>query len=82
MGLLITLSPELAASFGMADWSLPRAFILFQIGICVGDLGTGVLSQLLRTRRWIISGGMLLAAATAWYSLSLRFGNRQLRGVF
>ena len=68
VGLLITLSPELAAAFHVRDWSLPRAFILFQIGICVADLGTGVLSQWLRTRRRVILGGMALAIlATAWY---------------
>lgn len=68
MGLLITLSPELAASFGVDVWSLPRAFTLFQVGICVGDLGTGLLSQWLRTRRRVMLGGMLLAiAATALY---------------
>lgn len=68
VGLLISLSPELAASFGVDEWSLPKAFTLFQIGICTGDLGTGLLSQWLRTRRWVIVGGMLLAiGATVAY---------------
>lgn len=68
VGLLITLSPELAASFGVDTWSLPKAFTLFQVGICVGDLATGLLSQWLRTRRWVLLGGMLLAiAATVLY---------------
>lgn len=68
VGLLITLSPELAASFGVDTWSLPKAFTLFQVGICAGDLGTGLLSQWLRTRRRVMLGGMVLAiAATALY---------------
>lgn len=77
VGLLITLSPELAASFGVKDWSLPKAFTLFQIGICLGDLGTGLLSQWLRTRRWVIVGGMSLAiTATALYFLGFLASGR------
>lgn len=77
VGLLITLSPELAAAFSIEGWSLPRAFILFQVGICAGDLGTGVLSQLLRTRRWVIVGGMCLAiVATVLYFLGFASSGR------
>lgn len=77
VGLLITLSPELAASFAVHDWSLPRAFVLFQIGICVGDLATGLLSQLLRTRRWVIIGGMTVAIiATVLYFLGFLTSGR------
>lgn len=68
VGLLITLSPELAASFGVHQWSLPTAFVLFQAGITAGDLSTGVLSQVRRTRKRVIIGGMVLAiAATTVY---------------
>ena len=68
VGLLISLSPELAHAFQVDDWSLPKAFTLFQIGITAGDLTTGVISQWLRTRRWVIVGGMLLAmGATVLY---------------
>lgn len=75
VGLLITLSPELAAEQGVDGWVLTRAFILFQLGITVGDLGTGVLSQLFRTRRWVIVGGMLVAImATVGYFAALRMG--------
>lgn len=75
VGLLITLSPELAAEHGVDGWVLTRAFILFQLGITAGDLGTGVLSQLFRTRRWVIVGGMLLAiVATVGYFAALRMG--------
>ncbi len=71
VGMLITLSPEIAASFGVGTWKLPKAFALFQVGVCVGDLGTGLLSQWLRTRRWVIVGGMALAIiATIAYFLA------------
>ncbi|HRH38913.1 MAG TPA: MFS transporter, partial [Flavobacteriales bacterium] len=75
VGLLISLSPELAASFGIDSWSLPKAFTLFQVGICAGDLGTGLMSQWLRTRRWVIVGGMSLAIlATVLYLTSFASG--------
>jgi MFS family permease len=67
VGLVITLSPEIAHEHGVAGWTLTTAFILFQLGITAGDLGTGVLSQVLRTRKRVILGAMLFAAAaTAW----------------
>jgi putative MFS transporter len=68
VGLVITLSPEIAQEHGVAGWTLTTAFILFQLGITAGDLGTGVLSQVLRTRKRVILGGMLLGIfATAWF---------------
>lgn len=71
VGMLITLSPEIAASSGVDTWKLPKAFALFQVGVCVGDLSTGLLSQWLRTRRWVIVGGMVLAIiATVGYFLA------------
>lgn len=83
VGLLISLSPELAASFGVDDWSLPKAFILFQVGITVGDLSTGVISQLARTRRWVILGGMLLAIiATTVYFSAFRTGEGSYAACF
>lgn len=75
VGLLITLSPELAAEHGVDGWRLTKAFVLFQLGITAGDLSTGVLSQVLRTRRWVIFGGMIVAiVATCAYFLSFHAG--------
>lgn len=83
VGLLISLSPELAASFNVDPWSLPKAFTLFQIGITAGDLSTGILSQLRRTRRWVIVGGMLLAvAATVAYFLAFAQGDGSYAACF
>jgi predicted MFS family arabinose efflux permease len=68
VGLVITLSPEIATEHGVDGWTLTTAFILFQLGITAGDLGTGILSQVLRTRKHVILGGMLLGMiATAWF---------------
>jgi hypothetical protein len=61
VGLLITLSPELAANHGIDGLLLTRCFILFQLGITVGDLTSGVLSQLLKTRKKIILAYMAFA---------------------
>jgi MFS family permease len=83
VGLLITLSPELATEHGVTAWKLTTAFTLFQVGITVGDLGTGVLSQLLRTRRRVILGGMVLAIlATSTYFLAFRAGTGSYAACF
>lgn len=83
VGLLITLSPELAASFAVDDWSLPKAFTLFQVGICLGDLSTGLLSQFFRTRRWVIVGGMCVAIiSTVFYFLGFASSGRHYATCF
>ncbi len=83
VGLLITLSPELAAGHGISTWRLTTAFTLFQVGITAGDLGTGLLSQLLRTRRWVILGGMMVAIlATGVFFLAFRAGTGSYAACF
>lgn len=75
VGLVITLSPEIAHEHGVQAWKLTTAFILFQLGITFGDLGTGLLSQALRTRRRVILAGMVLAIlATLWFFGSMHSG--------
>lgn len=75
VGLVITLSPEIATEHGVDGWTLTTAFILFQLGITTGDLGTGILSQVLRTRKHVILGGMLLGMiATAWFFQGMTAG--------
>lgn len=67
VGLLITLSPELATEGGIDGWRLTAAFTLFQIGIATGDLSSGVTSQLARTRKRTILLFMCIAIiATIW----------------
>jgi putative MFS transporter len=75
VGLLITLSPELAAGHGIEGLVLTKCFILFQVGITAGDLSSGILSQLLRTRKRVITGYMLFAcAATVAHFSTLHAG--------
>lgn len=83
VGLVITLSPEIAVEHGVDGWTLTTAFILFQLGITAGDLGTGILSQVLRTRKRVIMGGMTLAVlATAWFFQGMRAGAPQYSACF
>ncbi len=61
VGLLITLSPEIAALQHIDGLKLSTCFILFQSGITLGDLSSGILSQHFRTRKKIILAYMAFA---------------------
>ena len=61
VGLLITLSPELAGEHGIDSLKASLCFILFQCGVTVGDLSSGVLSQLFKTRKKILFAFMTIA---------------------
>lgn len=61
VGLLITLSPELANENGLSSLKASLCFILFQCGVTVGDLSSGVLSQLFKTRKKILFTFMIIA---------------------
>ncbi|MFN5621741.1 MAG: MFS transporter [Flavobacteriales bacterium] len=63
VGLLITLSPELAAEHGISGLKASLCFILFQCGVTAGDLSSGILSQLLKSRKKILLAFMMLAMA-------------------
>lgn len=54
VGLLITLTPELSAENSLAPVKAGLCFILFQCGVTAGDLSSGVLSQLLKSRKKIL----------------------------
>ncbi|MBK7887212.1 MAG: MFS transporter [Bacteroidetes bacterium] len=71
VGLLITLSPEIAALKNIEGLQLATCFILFQIGITVGDLSSGILSQLLRTRKKVMIAYMLFALASTLFHFIL-----------
>lgn len=64
VGLVITLSPELAKEHALDGWKLTTAFTLFQIGITAGDLSSGILSQMLKSRKKILILYMVLAIAS------------------
>jgi MFS family permease len=66
VGLLITLSPELANENGLTSVKAGLCFILFQCGVTAGDLTSGVLSQQFRSRKKVLLAFMCAAVcATA-----------------
>ena len=67
IGLLITLSPEIAKEHGITGLKLSTCFILFQIGITSGDLLSGVLSQLFKSRKKILIAFMSLGILSTAY---------------
>ena len=72
VGLLITLSPELAQEHGINALKAGTCFILFQCGVTAGDLSSGILSQLLKSRKKVLLIFMCFAlAATALHFYQL-----------
>ncbi|MFM9005466.1 MAG: MFS transporter, partial [Flavobacteriales bacterium] len=72
VGLLITLSPELASENGLIGLKTGTCFILFQCGVTAGDLSSGILSQLWKSRKKALLLFMCLAvAATALHFYQL-----------
>ncbi len=71
VGLLITLSPEIAALKNIEGLKLATCFILFQVGITVGDLSSGILSQLLKTRKKVMIAYMLFALISTLFHFIL-----------
>ncbi|MBK7964125.1 MAG: hypothetical protein IPK10_01555 [Bacteroidetes bacterium] len=61
VGLLISLSPEIAQLYHIDNLELGTCFILFQIGITLGDLSSGLLSQLIQSRKKTLILFMTLA---------------------
>ncbi len=61
VGLIITLSPELAAENGIDYLKAGLCFILFQCGVTSGDLLSGIVSQKIKSRKKVLFGFMLLA---------------------
>jgi MFS family permease len=65
VGILITLSPEIGRELGLDPApSAPRAFLWTYAGLAIGDLASGALSQLLRSRRKALGTFLALTAAS------------------
>jgi putative MFS transporter len=81
VGILITFSPELGRGLGMRV--LPdagRAVMFCYIGLAVGDLASGWLSQWLGSRKKVLLLFMALTAASvAWYFIP---GDRSLTAFY
>jgi len=67
VGLLITLSPEIAKEHSIQGLKLSTCFILFQVGITSGDLLSGILSQLFKSRKKILISFMTLGILSTVY---------------
>jgi MFS family permease len=70
VGILITLAPEFGKSFGMTE--IPDAGLSVMwcyTGLTIGDLSSGLLSQVLKSRRKALIGFHLFSLATIFYYL-------------
>jgi MFS family permease len=65
IGILVTFSPEIGSALGMADKpNAGRAVLYSYAGLVAGDLASGALSQLVRSRRRVVFGFVVLTAIT------------------
>jgi putative MFS transporter len=65
VGILILAAPELGRALGTRPVpSAARAVLFCYAGLAVGDLGSGVLSQLVRSRKKIVFGFIVMTAVT------------------
>lgn len=73
MGILMTFSPEIGLEMGMSERpEAGRAIMFAYIGIVFGDLSSGILSQMLRSRRKAAAIFLGLTAVSVFYFLSRR----------
>lgn len=64
IGILVTFSPEFARELGVAEAvSAGRAVMFAYIGLALGDLGSGLSSQFLKSRRKVVLGFIVLTFA-------------------
>ena len=64
VGVLITFSPEFGRALGMAEApSAGRAVLFAYVGLAVGDVASGLLSQLLRSRKKVVLLFLVLTVA-------------------
>ncbi|MBI5516233.1 MAG: MFS transporter [Deltaproteobacteria bacterium] len=73
IGILVTFSPELSLALGASTPAeAPKAVLYAYTGLVAGDFASGMLSQLLRSRRRAVALFLTMTAlAMGWY-LSLR----------
>jgi len=61
VGVLITFSPEFAKAFGITESiSTGKAVMFCYIGLAAGDLLSGMLSQIFKSRKKVIAGFIIL----------------------
>lgn len=73
IGIIITFSPEISRSLGMKDpVSAGKSIMYCYVGLCVGDLLSGLFSQIFKNRRKIIFYFLIAALALATWILFSR----------
>lgn len=77
VGILIVLSPELTAQMGLTEpVKVSRAILYCYLGLSAGDMASGLLSQLMRSRKrviWLYLG--MTFAAVLLFLLSRGYGS-------
>lgn len=74
VGIIATLAPELATALGVAEpIKAGKCLTLLSIGIAVGDITSGILSQYLRSRKRVI--GYCLISSLALAATTFRLSN-------
>jgi len=61
-GILFTFAPELAGSMGLQGVTAGNALLCGSIGLTIGDLGSGLLSQKIKSRKLAVYLAMALGA--------------------
>jgi MFS transporter, putative metabolite:H+ symporter len=83
IGILITFSPELARELGVLNpISASTAIMVSYIGLSLGDLSSGLLSQVLRSRRKVV--GIFLAltvGCVAYYATATGVSTTHFYGI-
>lgn len=75
VGILVTFSPEFAKEAGLAEGvSAAKAIAVTYLGLAIGDLASGFVSQWLASRKKAVLAYMLvqLAAIAAYFGLGLK----------
>lgn len=77
VGVLVKYAPELGRSLGIEEAALPtpgRAILFCYLGLAIGDLASGLLSQWMRSRRGavLVFQGMTFLAIAAYFLVAPR----------
>lgn len=71
-GILMVFSPELARALDVPGITAGRCILFSYLGTAIGDVGSGLLSQALASRKRVLFGFLLLVAGTVSAFLSAR----------
>jgi MFS family permease len=70
IGILVTFSPEFGKSFGITDpVSAGRSVLFTYIGLVLGDLASGLISQFIKSRKKVLGAFILLTFSSVCFYL-------------